>query len=357
MKHFEVNLLDSIQKQPEIESHFKEEKKRGRPFFYFSLIILLAVSLFFFNTVSGSNEVFFSLARLPIIREITYLINFYNPSLKGEKEDRINILILGIGGENHQGPYLADTIILASLKPTTKKIALLSVPRDLYAPIKNFGWRKINAANALGMSNSGDGAKLTAEVVSDVFELPVHYYFRVDFQLFKEIIDTLGGIEIDVERSFKDYQFPGPNFSYRVVSFEAGRQTMNGEKALQYVRSRHGTNGESSDFARSRRQQKIILAIKEKLVKEEIIKNPIELFKLYNLLTAKVEANLKIGEIVKLGEIFLGVSSDEIITQTLTAEANGLLKSEIGIDGAYLLKPKNGNFEELANLAQNIFNL
>ncbi|NCO23374.1 hypothetical protein COW09_01275 [bacterium (Candidatus Moisslbacteria) CG12_big_fil_rev_8_21_14_0_65_36_11] len=355
MSIYRLNLIDGVQAQAETEVYQIREKKGGRFLFYFSIVVLIGVIMFFFNSVSGSNEIFFSLSRLPIIREVGQLLNLYDNSLEGEKEDRINILILGIGGEGHQGPYLTDTIILASFKPSTKKVALLSVPRDLYVPIPEFGWHKINSAYALGLTHRGDGSRLTSEVVSNVFEEPINYYARIDFNLFKEIVDALGGIEINVEREFSDYQFPGPNFTYQVVSFKAGPQVMDGEKALQYVRSRHGTNNEASDFARSARQQRIILAIKDKIIKNELLKKPKGIFELYNLFNKDVETNLKVGEIIKLAKIFSEVDKDKIITKVITSDGNGPLKSEIGLDGAYLLKTKTGNFEDLAQIAHLIF--
>ena len=363
MKDYGLNLIDGIKKtEPEeivqktkIQGKPLEEKKRGRLVFYFLMIILIVVVLFFLNSVSSSNEMLFSLSRLPIIKELNYLFNFYNSSLKGEKEDRINVLILGVGGENHEGPYLTDTIILASLKPSNKKVALLSIPRDLYVPVPGFGWQKINAANALSMSQGKNGAELTSQVVSNVFEQPIHYYLTIDFNNFEKAVDLLGGLEINIEKSFKDYQFPGPNFTYRVVSFEAGPQLMDGKRVLQYVRSRHGTNNEGNDFARSARQQKIILSIKDKIVKEEILKKPGKMLELYNLLNRGIKTNLDFEDIIELGKFVLDVDSDKIMTRVLTTDKNGPLRSEIGLDGAFILKPKTGNFEDLSLIAANIF--
>ncbi len=107
--------------------------------------------------------------------------------LKGELSDRINVLILGMGGAQHEGPYLTDSIILASIKPSSHQIALLSIPRDLYVPIPKYGWQRINFANALGVARSKDGGELSSEVVSDVLNVPVHYWVRADFRNFQRI--------------------------------------------------------------------------------------------------------------------------------------------------------------------------
>lgn len=129
--------------------------------------------------------------------------------LKGENEGRINFLILGQGGVVHDGPYLTDTIILASIKPDTKQVALLSLPRDLVVNIPSWGFKKINSANAYGEEKgTGQGAVLATEVVNKLVNLPIHYYIRLDFDGFKKIIDQIGGVSINIERSFTDNQFP-----------------------------------------------------------------------------------------------------------------------------------------------------
>ena len=114
-------------------------------------------------------------------------------TVEGFKDDRVNILLLGVGGEGHDGEQLSDTIILASIKPSTKQIALLSIPRDLSVDIPGYGVRKINAANAFGeQTNPGEGGTLAAQVVSETLGTPIPYWIRIDFKAFEEIIDKLG---------------------------------------------------------------------------------------------------------------------------------------------------------------------
>ncbi len=331
-----------------------KDPNKGRWIFRL-LVFLLAVIIFFStNIIFSQNSLITNLGRLSFWEGVTRLMIGKDKILKGEILDRINVLILGMGGAAHEGPYLTDTIILASIRPSTRQIGLLSVPRDLYVPIPDYGWRKINSANALGMAASKDGGLLTSRVVSDILDVPIHYWVRVDFSLFRDIIDELGGIEVEVEKSFIDYQFPGPDFSYRVVSFEKGRQTMDGEKALQFARSRHGNNGEDSDFARAKRQQKIIFAIKEKFEKEDILSQPRKIWNIYNSLQNNFSSNLDLSQVIRLVKLGSEINFETIITRVIEAEPNGPLISEINPQGAFILKTKTGDFEELALMAKNL---
>jgi LCP family protein required for cell wall assembly len=318
------------------------------------VFILVIIALFSTNVIFSKNSLITNLGRLSFWEGVTRLMIGKDKILKGEIFDRINILILGMGGAAHEGPYLTDTIILASLKPSAHQVGLLSIPRDLYVPIPNYGWRKINSANALGVAASKDGGLLTSQVVSNIFDTSVHYWIRVDFKLFKDIINELGGIEVEVEKSFVDYQFPDANFSYRTISFEKGWQTMDGETALQFARSRHGTNGENSDFARAKRQQKIIFAIKKKLTEENVLSQPRKILSIYNSLQNNFSSNLDFSQSIRLVKIVLEVNFENIITKIIEAEPNGPLISEINSNGAFVLKTKTGDFKELADLAKNL---
>jgi len=350
----QIDLAKNLQPEPnKFPRQIPSRKKR----LTFRIVVFLLALLFFFpfNIIFSGNGLLTNFGKLSFWEGIGRLIIGKEKILKGELFDRINVLILGMGGAEHEGPFLTDTIILASFKPSTKQLGLISIPRDLYVPIPDFGWQKINSANAYGMTKANDGGALTSQVVGNVFDLPVHYWLRVDFNIFKDVIDELGGVDVNVEKGFVDYQYPGPNFSYRIVKFDAGWQTMDGTHALEFVRSRHGTNGEDSDFARSRRQQKILLAIKEKVNEKNLLSQPLFILKIYNIFRNNISSNFSLSESIKLAKLLGQVTEEKIVTKTLNADENGPLQVEIGLDGAYLLKPKTGNFKELAKIAQNIF--
>ena len=337
----EINFIDRIK-----EPIYRRQRKRkfGRFFLYFILAISVVISVFSFSVIFANNSLLKSFARFP----------FRSKSLG--QDDRINILILGMGGAGHEGPFLTDTIILAGIRPSTKQVALISVPRDLYVPIPGYGWNKVNYANALGEADgTGTGPELASQAVSKTFSTPIDWWVRVDFTGFERLVDLLGGIDVYVERSFVDTQYPAPDFQYQTISFKKGWQKMSGARALQFVRSRHGSADEGSDFARSRRQQKIILAVREKLLDLKILTSPKKIWSMFNILKKYVITNLDIVRIVDLAGLVRNIPADKIISRVIDGGEDGLLYPEVTIDGAYILKTKSGNFDELAEFARNVF--
>ena len=200
-----------------------------------------------------------------------------NNVMDGQKEDKINILVMGMGGANHDGGYLSDTNIIISIKPSTNEVAMISIPRDMSVDIEGYGWTKINFAHAYGeMKKKGYGGEFARKTFEKNLNIQIPYYFTVDFQAFADIINAVGGVTVDVPRSFIDYSYPDNNYGYQTVNFQQGIQEMNGDRALIFSRSRHGTNGEASDFARAKRQQLVIAALKEKLLSAGTYLNPIK---------------------------------------------------------------------------------
>ena len=364
-----IDFLQSMKKGCYINGIYHPPKKSK--FFKFSIyflaILLFSSSLFAWQIFSSYKN---NRSELPaqnngivsnIGQGIKNLITFKNitggdnKKLAGEEEDRINILLLGMGGKGHNGPYLTDTLIIASIQPSTDKISFLSVPRDLYVPIEGSGWHKINHANAFGESKkTGYGSVLAVETVEKIFNLPIHYYIRADFAGFKNIVDDLGGLKIYIEKSFVDKQYPDNNFGYEPVSFIEGWETMDGERALKYSRSRHGSNGENSDFARSQRQQKTLLAAKEKALSYRFWMNPKKIGNVLADLDAHISTNLKTWEIINLSKIAKKIKPEKISNVILNNESDGLLYAT-NINGTYALLPKNNDFTSLKILAKNMF--
>jgi polyisoprenyl-teichoic acid--peptidoglycan teichoic acid transferase len=190
--------------------------------------------------------------------------------------DRINVLLLGEGGAGHDAPDLTDTMILASVSTVTHKITLISVPRDIWInDLKD----KINSSYMYGKSKQGlgGGFVLAKSTMEQVLGVEIDYAVLIDFGGFKNVIDTLGGIGVNVQNGFTDTQYPIAGKEndtckgdktyacrYMTITFKPGMQTMNGETALEFVRSRHATGLEGSDLAREARQQLVINAIYQK---------------------------------------------------------------------------------------------
>ncbi len=279
-------------------------------------------------------------------------------TLEGEKSDRINILLLGMGGLGHDGPFLTDTIIIASIKPTTGQVALISIPRDLGVNIPDHGWQKINNINSIAeVKKRGSGGEYARHVVGETFDVPLQYYARIDFHAFKDIIDEVGGIKINVERSFVDNEYPTENYRTTTVSFAKGIQEMNGERALQYARSRHGNNGEGSDFARAHRQQKMLLALKEKLISFSTLANPIRLNNITKTLDSHFTTNMSSDEMVAFVKLARDLQLNSIQTLVLDSSPNGYLQNGFSPDGAFILEPKTGSFDSIQYAIQNIFDV
>ncbi len=323
------------------------------------LIIVIAVflGLASYHVVRSGNAVLKGLSNSSILGEFTSFIQSGDKKLVGEQEDRVNILLIGIGGEGHEGGQLADTLIVASIKPSTNEVALLSIPRDLTVNIPGYGERKINGANAFAELDDlpGGGGAFTSRILSSLLNISIPYYVRIDFSGFKQIVDDVGGVDIDVERAFTDIQYPTLNFKYQTISFKKGMQRMDGERSLKYVRSRHGNNGEGSDFARSRRQQKVLLALKDKILSLKLLTNPEATSKVAEDLGNHIATNLKLWEMLRLRTFADKIGNSEVTTKVLENTEAGMLKAAKGIDGAYILIPRAKDFSEISDFMNHIF--
>ncbi len=276
----------------------------------------------------------------------------YPGKLKGEGDGRINILVLGIPGNGYLGPYLSDTNIVVSIDPRTKHVAMLSLPRDLYVEVPNFGYNKLNMAHSLGETNQieGGGPALSKQVISNILDLPIHYFVRVDFSGFKKIVDLLGGVEVEVKKDIVDWSFPDDQGGTVFFQLKAGTYNMDGELALKYARSRYTT----SDFDRASRQQQILVAIKNKALKMENLLNPNKISELTSILSKHVRTDLQIWEIERLIDFARQIDSGKVVSKVLDDSSDGLLYGDY-VGDMFVLKPRSGDFREVAAFAHQIF--
>lgn len=305
-----------------------------------------------------------------------------NIDLKKTTSNHINILLLGIGGGAHDGPNLTDTVIFMSIDPKTKKIDLVSIPRDLWVPdIPG----KVNTAYAFGEEKvKGGGLKLAKAVVSKILGQPVDYGVRIDFDGFVKAIDLVGGLDIYVDNVLDDYEYPIEGKEnetcgyteeelitlatassqldafpcrYKHIHFDKGLQHMNGKTALEYVRSRHAEGQEGSDFARSKRQEKLINSFKNKVFSLETFFNPAKILGLYGTLKDSIDTDIKQDEFddfIRLAQQLKGVKMQSA-TIDIGDEAQsreGLLEHPLDptpFGGQWVLAPKagNGDFSEI----------
>lgn len=267
-------------------------------------------------------------------------------------EGRTNILLLGIGGGIHEGSDLTDTMIVLSILPLKHTMAMISLPRDLWSDTLR---DKINTAYHYGEEKSppsggGTGFVLAKSIVEDVIGMPIHYAFLVDFSGFQKIIDLVGGVYVNVTTAFTDSEFPvagrendlcggDPTLAcrYEAIHFEKGEQLMNGNRALQYVRSRHAEGNEGSDFARSKRQQDVLVALKAKLTDPRVWLSP-RLPVLVRALDDATDTDLNISEVVTVGKLTIQVPGGSI--KKISFEDFLMTPPSWQYDGKYVLVPK-----------------
>ncbi len=272
-----------------------------------------------------------------------------------------HILLMGGGGKDYDdGSELVDSIMVASVCNGPDQVIFTSIPRDLVIKVDKFGYRKINTLYILAKHQLGEAhsADLMLEAVTNITGLPVQYYAYVDFNGFINIFDALSGpngLDVNVNPGFVDREFPGANYSYITVRFEEGMQKMDGKKALQYVRSRHGVNlttgeGVASDFDRSRRQQEIIARLKDRIKDVLLGSDMTPLVDTANALQKSYETNIPVRDMLDLAARWKKVDKDHVYEVVLKEGPGELLyvptlevrQSLIG--GAWFLLPIGGDF-------------
>lgn len=352
------------------------------------IIAILLCIAFFLSTLSGTS---------PVVNLITT-----GTSLSSD-EQRINVLLLGMAGGKHDGATLTDTILVASYNLKSKQLHIISIPRDLWLPAMR---AKVNSVYQTGMKDQ-NGLNLAKTVVGNIVGLPIHYGLRIDFNGFVESVDALGGVEVTIEKTFDDYNYPitgkendlcgfreeEKDFSaeeaqklnieagkrkvfispegavatdsaqedkgakyfscrYERIHFDKGLSLMDGETALKFVRSRHGTNGEGSDFARSARQEKVIQAIRNKVLSLETLTNLQKLKELLDVLGKSIDTDISIKDGAEFFKIFKSLKSthsivldDSLLYHPLPAD----------YDGAYVLISQDDDFTIVHQYIEKIF--
>ena len=332
------------------------------------LVVLLFLGLYLAS--STASYLYFTLSRVKVAEPLSPI-----PGQSAERFDlspipipvspaAYHVLLLGYGGADHAGGALTDAMLVVRIDPEQKRVVLISVPRDIWItlPLGNNakGDRKINNAYVLG------GGELAKQAVSTVVGLPIQYVVAVGFDGFKEAIDILGGVEVDVPVTFDDYYFPvvgkenescgrspeeveeilttlsgfeiDKQFPCRFehIHFDAGKQLMNGETVLQFVRSRHSAQ-HGGDFARSQRQHALLLGMKDALLSVGALDDVIPFF---NQLSHTIKTDIDEG-VVKAVLKAVGDESAYTYSTTQLTEQN-VLTLTTSKDGPSILVPKEG---------------
>lgn len=287
---------------------------------------------------------------------------------------RVNLLLLGTPGGRHEGSQLTDTIIFTSVHPRKNEIVLISIPRDLY--IKERAG-KINAVYTEG------GLELAKSTVAKVLGQPIDYAVRIDFQGFTRAVDLVGGLTIEIENTFADQGYPIEGREndlcgvkeedaqklatsssklwevfpcrFEYVHFERGVRHMDGETTLKFVRSRNAEGVEGTDFARGRRQQKVIVALKNALLTPSTILNPLKVIALYNIAATHIETDIALSKFDNIARLVQKMRNPKVRSVVLDygdrqrGTAGLLVNPNIESYGAWVLIPRKGedNFSEV----------
>jgi LCP family protein required for cell wall assembly len=286
--------------------------------------------------------------------------------LKGEDAGRVNILLLGNGGLGHEAPDLTDTIIIASIDTVHHTVSMLSVPRDLWVQVPGSGSSKINAAYEIGKYNEAGkidntnnntkavlaGFSKADQVIKNVMGIDINYNVLVNFTSFKQSVDAVGGVTVNVPEQLYDPTMAWENGGNPVLA-AAGTQMMDGNKALMYVRSRET----SSDFARSQRQRAVILALKNKVLTAGTLSNPLKVSGLINAFGDNMVTDMTLAEGMRAYDIGKGIDNTKIQTVDLVTPPNNLVTTS-SMQNVSIVVPRAGmyDYSAIQQYIQQLFN-
>jgi LCP family protein required for cell wall assembly len=264
--------------------------------------------------------------------------------IKGQDRGRTNFLILGLDAT--PGGGLSDTIMIASYFHQEKKIVTVNIPRDFLVQYKtldqntnylNNSTFKINEVYRAATQRGLNGGKELSNFISKEFNIPIDYWITANFDAVEKIIETVGGIDINVENSFTDCQYPNRDYSGLLPcqTFAKGSQKMDSIRALIYARSRYGDNGEGSDFARGKRQSAVIAAILQKVKNQNLFATIANLNSLFSVLGNNVKTSMGIGDLKSLVSNLRNVDVKKNYSKVIWSVGNGFLCDQTTPDYGY----------------------
>lgn len=301
-----------------IQKWFIESKSKSNIFtlliWIISVIFIVFVWIWFLNQVSSTKFDFNSIFKIVWFDlkfdDITQNKNILKANWK------TNILIIWRWWKENDAPDLTDSIILASINYDKKMVSMFSIPRDLYIDYPTWYKWRINEAYLRGIKktwNKLDWIDSLKKVVKKITWEDTHYYINLDFAWFREIIDTIWWIDIDVPEAIVDTTYPWPNDTYQTFRISAWPQTLDWANALKYARSRHTT----SDFDRSLRQQLIVKAIREKVLSLWMLSSPSKIKWLYSVVKKHLETDLDATQIIALAMYLKELPKENIVSSNL----------------------------------------
>lgn len=349
------------------QTRFNQRKSQSNSFFtrflfWITFLFLGFLTVFFFWYLDEFNH----LSGLTLKQAFSLVKTGFIQSKEFKRKDKINFLVLGLdrsAEERFEDTLLTDTIIFFSFSPQDKTLKSFSIPRDLwFAPLKT----KINALYYYGeKENPGFGPIFTKEKMSEILDQPIDFYVAINFSSLKDLANILGGVLINVERSFTDSRYPLPHPEkikseneedfYEEIHFDAGLQLMDGETLLKFVRSRNSSDKiEGSDLGRSQRQQLVFKSILNSMAKPNTLLNPQKSGRIYEFYQSEVITNLTEEGLIGLGFLLfpstkLKIKPVAIPVAASPEEKEGAILYHPPVDkyGLWVLEPTDEDFSSL----------
>jgi LCP family protein required for cell wall assembly len=333
--------------QPDFNEKPKFNKKR---FSVIVLIVFLIVIGYFLGSKSNIIEIVNE--PVPFWQRVANIFSFASEPIDPDyimptqEPDRFDVLVMGLRGENDPdakdgGPLLTDSIMILSYDKITKKASMVSIPRDLYVKVDKNKKDKINTAYEYGYYHKNGGLNYAKELISKITGVYIDKAVVLDFSSFEKIIDQVGGIDIVLTKPFEEKQQWGNEFY-----LPAGSNHLDGQNALYYARSRFS----SSDFDRSRRQQEVIFALKDKLTNLNFWSDPLKTLFILNSIRTNIKTDLNIWNTTDLLSLAKDVSSSGKVKKYVITTDNLLYESRI--NESYVLLPIGDNFTQIKQLFQ-----
>jgi LCP family protein required for cell wall assembly len=339
-----------------------------------SSVLVVGVATVAYVYQFTKNDITDKDGQLNFFQQVGNVVGTSTEPVRGQETDRVNILLMGKGGAGHDGGELVDTVMVASLKPSTGEVALISLPRDLVVPFTPEGAKKPTEYPRVNYMVYKGGVDFARESMKTVLGLDIHYYALVDFSGFRNVVDTIDGIDLAVPNGFTGYyganelSEPCPRNNkatledgvYCAITFVPGTEHMNGERALQYARIRKMAPGsesnEGSDFKRAARQQLVLQAIKDKTFSASTLLNPVRANGLLNDFGDHVSTDMEAWEMLAMAQLVKDVDRSKIKNIVIDQGENGLVK-RIANAEAYLLEPNAGptDYSEIQAVALGVF--
>ena len=352
-------------KQPNFNQPFKSDKKRYLSVIFF---VLAAMGVLYFIPMLGLGEHSIDVASEGQTNLWQKMANIFSSSETGAKEPTIDddpdytmpksddgrwdLLVMGMRGEDQKdadttGALLTDSIMLISYDQKTGKTSMVSIPRDLYLRIYGTKKDKINVVYEMGLYRGGSGLNFAKKLFSRITGVYIDSVVIIDFSAFDQIITELGGVDITLDKPFSEKQQWGYEFS-----LPAGKNHLDAEQALYYARSRFS----SSDFDRAERQQKIIMALKDKITAMNILSDPVRTLSILNTLRNNIKTDLDIwdiGSLITLSNKFKDAGN--VKKYVMTTE-NLLYESHVqtNVGNLYILLPKEDNLQGIKQMFRDI---